>query len=64
MEPFFPFKAEEHYSAPHKLLVNDYNHQLGFYKEELKAFEASRRALVKREKDLEALRNAIEMVEE
>ena len=64
MEPFFPVKPEPHYSQPRRILINDYNRNLLLYNDELKSFEAARRALVQREADLESLRNAIEMVEE
>ena len=64
MEPFFPYKSEDHFSQPRKILINDYNRNLRLYNDELKAFETARKALVQREADLESLRNAIEMVEE
>ena len=64
MEPFFPYKPEEHFSAPRKVLISDYNQSLRLYNEQLKAFEVARRALVQREIDLQALREAIETVNE
>ena len=64
MDPFFPYKTEETHSASRKILISDYNQMLVKYQSELKSFEAARRALVKREADLENLRNAIEMINE